>query len=84
MSARIIRRRQRPDYRLVCDCRKPAPGLLLQAMREWPVDRAASFMIGDKAIDMAAAHAAGIEGVLMRDGDNLDAVVAKMLKPALS
>jgi D,D-heptose 1,7-bisphosphate phosphatase len=62
-------------YGTVCDCRKPAPGLLRQAMRDWPVDRAASFMIGDKDIDMAAAQAAGVAGVLYRGG-NLDRLVA--------
>lgn len=43
--------------------RKPAPGMLLRAMREWPIDRDASFMIGDKASDMEAAERAGIRGM---------------------
>src|SRR6202167_2092810 len=65
-------------YRLACDCRKPAPGMLLRAMREWPVDRAASFMIGDKEIDMEAASAAGVRGLLF-DGGDLDALVQSAL-----
>ena len=71
-------------YRQICECRKPAPGMLRQAMSEWPVDRSASLMIGDKETDMAAASAAGVEGVLLRDGDNVDTVVANRLKPDLS
>jgi D-glycero-D-manno-heptose 1,7-bisphosphate phosphatase len=66
-------------YGIVCDCRKPAPGMLLQAMNEWPVRREASFMIGDKDIDMAAAKAAAVRGVLFDAGQNLDAVVAAAL-----
>src|ERR1700684_2713128 len=65
-------------YRLACDCRKPAPGMLLRAMREWPVDRAARFMIGDKEIDMEAASAAGVRGLLF-DGGDLDALVQSAL-----
>lgn len=43
-----------------CACRKPAPGMFLQAVREHGIDPAASWMIGDKDADMQAAQAAGI------------------------
>jgi len=65
-------------YRVACDCRKPAPGMLLRAMREWPIDRGLSFMIGDKDIDMAAASAAGVRGLRFNGGD-LDALVQSAL-----
>ena len=61
-------------YTRVCDCRKPAPGMLLQAMGQWPVDRAASFLIGDKEIDMEAARQAGVKGVMFQARGLLDAV----------
>lgn len=47
-----------------CECRKPKPGMLLQAMREHDVDPRQSFMIGDLPTDVAAAEAAGIRGFL--------------------
>ncbi len=49
--------------------RKPNPGMLLQAMRDLPIDPARSFMIGDKESDMAAARAAGIDGYFAGKGD---------------
>jgi len=46
-----------------CRCRKPGPGLLEQAAREWPIDIGASFLIGDRDHDMAAAAAFNVRGI---------------------
>ncbi|MGE5165264.1 MAG: D-glycero-alpha-D-manno-heptose-1,7-bisphosphate 7-phosphatase [Sphingobacteriales bacterium] len=46
-----------------CRCRKPGTGMLEQAAREWPVDMTASFFIGNKDDDMAAAAAFNIRGI---------------------
>jgi len=43
-----------------CGCRKPAPGMLLQAERELGLDLSTSWMVGDKESDMQAAKAAGV------------------------
>ncbi len=51
--------------------RKPNPGMLLQAMADWPIDREASLMIGDKPSDLEAALRAGVKGVLFEGGDLL-------------
>lgn len=56
-------------YRHDCDCRKPAPGMLLQAIREYGIDPARSLMLGDKGADMQAATAAGVgRRILVRSG----------------
>jgi D-glycero-D-manno-heptose 1,7-bisphosphate phosphatase len=55
-------------YRTECDCRKGAPGMLLQAAREHGVDLPASFMVGDKLADVEAGVAAGCRPVLVRTG----------------
>jgi D-glycero-D-manno-heptose 1,7-bisphosphate phosphatase len=47
-----------------CHCRKPEPGMLEQAAREWPIDVASSFLIGDKTDDIAAANAFNIRGII--------------------
>jgi D-glycero-D-manno-heptose 1,7-bisphosphate phosphatase len=55
-------------YALVCDCRKPAPGLLRQAAEEMGLALAGSFMVGDRLLDVACGRAAGLTGVLVRTG----------------
>ena len=49
-----------PDYTGPCKCRKPAPGMLLAAMRDFDADSAECVMYGDKPSDEAAAIAAGV------------------------
>lgn len=47
-------------YRVTCNCRKPAPGMLLKAQVDYDIDMTKSLMVGDKASDMSAALAAGV------------------------
>lgn len=51
-----------------CDCRKPQPGLLLQAAEELGIDLSRSVMIGDALSDVMAGQAAGVRAVLLRTG----------------
>lgn len=49
-----------------CACRKPKPGLIHEGARQWDIDLARSFLIGDRWVDLAAAAAAGVDGLLLR------------------
>ncbi|MGL5206914.1 MAG: D-glycero-alpha-D-manno-heptose-1,7-bisphosphate 7-phosphatase [Acidaminococcaceae bacterium] len=62
------------EYAVECDCRKPKPGLILQAMSEYPVCKAESFLVGDKKRDIESAEAAGIRGYLFEGGNLLEFV----------
>ena len=48
-----------------CDCRKPRPGMLLEAAREMNIDLATSFLVGDRWRDVGAAHAAGCQALFI-------------------
>ncbi|PVM89162.1 HAD-IIIA family hydrolase [Caulobacter endophyticus] len=56
-------------YRKLTECRKPGAGMLLKLMDAFGVDRERTIFVGDRETDMAAARAAGVEGVLFTDGD---------------
>jgi D-sedoheptulose 7-phosphate isomerase len=51
-----------------CDCRKPKPGLFLQAARSLSIDLTRSYMIGDSFDDVAAGQAAGCHSLLVMTG----------------
>jgi D-glycero-D-manno-heptose 1,7-bisphosphate phosphatase len=48
-----------------CACRKPKPGMLLEAAREWPIDLNRSFMVGDRWRDVSAGKAAGCKTIFI-------------------
>ena len=56
------------EYTQACDCRKPGRGLVDRAVRELGVDPSASFVVGDRWLDVALARAVGGRGVLVRTG----------------
>jgi len=60
-----------PPYRMVCDCRKPRPGLLLRAAVELGLDLSRSTLVGDRASDVVAGRAAGTRSVLVLTGYGL-------------
>ena len=57
-----------PPYRQACLCRKPAPGMLLQAAADFSLDLAASWLVGDHQSDIAAGIAAGVIPVFVLTG----------------
>ena len=64
-----------PAYKIDCNCRKPKPGLLLQAAEKYNIDLAESWMIGDQPQDTQAGEAAGCRAILLNEQMNLlDAV----------
>lgn len=50
-----------------CHCRKPLPGMLLDAARDHAIDLASSWMIGDSESDIVAGHAAGCRTILLAE-----------------
>ena len=57
-----------PHEENVCECRKPKPGLVMQAQARWDIDLAASVLIGDSDLDRDLAAACGMGFIRVRDG----------------
>jgi D-glycero-D-manno-heptose 1,7-bisphosphate phosphatase len=55
-------------YRQVCNCRKPAPGMLLQAAQDLNIDLKRSYLVGDRFNDMEAGKKIGVRGILVKTG----------------
>ena len=54
--------------RVACECRKPAPGMILRAARERGIDLAAAVLVGDRPTDVQAASRAGLRSILIGSG----------------
>jgi len=59
-------------YRRMCNCRKPASGMLTQASQEHDIDVSSSYVVGDKVIDIELAHGVGAKGILVLTGYGKD------------
>jgi D-glycero-D-manno-heptose 1,7-bisphosphate phosphatase len=57
------------EYAVVCDCRKPRPGMFLRAAREHDVDLAGSVAVGDSARDVEAGLNAGTRAILLTESE---------------
>jgi D-glycero-D-manno-heptose 1,7-bisphosphate phosphatase len=57
-----------PPYRQRCRCRKPAPGLLEEAVKALDIDPFRSYMVGDRGADIEFAHRVGAKAVLVLTG----------------
>lgn len=70
-----------PELKCDCNCRKPKPGLLLQAAEKYNIDLTQSYMIGDGERDIEAGKAAGCKkSFLLNKADILQNVVLEILK----
>ncbi len=62
-----------PDFNVECSCRKPKPGMILQAQKEFKIDLKNSILVGDKNSDIEAGVNAGIEeNYLITTGHQVD------------
>ncbi len=66
---------ERTDYKMACDCRKPMPGMLLEAAQKYNIDLAKSHMVGDATADVLAGIAAGCKPWFIGEQGGLDASI---------
>jgi len=62
-------------YRINCECRKPKPGMLLTAAKEFDIDLSQSYMIGDRISDIIAGCKAGCKTILLKTGMHNEAPI---------
>lgn len=74
---------ERIEYKCNCDCRKPKPGLLMQAAQDFNIDLSQSYMIGDNDNDVKAGEAAGCQQVCLIETNQKDALL-NMVKQILN
>ena len=63
-----------------CECRKPKPGLIIQAVTDFKIDLSQSYMIGDSKTDLQAARNAGCKGILLKKNQTLLEVIVDLFE----
>jgi len=66
-------------YKKICDCRKPKPGMILQACRDFEINPRKSILIGDSKRDLESAMNAGLGNSILFSGGNLLDTLEKFL-----
>lgn len=66
---------ERKEYKIPCHCRKPEPGMLLQAAEDWNIYLEQSFMIGDSERDVQAGERAGVKRSLLVETNRANAML---------
>ena len=69
---------ERKEYKIKCDCRKPSPGMLLSASKEWNINLSESYMIGDHQRDIDAGNNAGLKESLLIETNSKNALLNKV------
>lgn len=60
---------ERTEYKIICDCRKPKPGMLIKAAEKYNIDLSQSWMVGDGENDMEAGLKAGCSVAFIGNSD---------------
>lgn len=72
---------ERLEYKIDCDCRKPKPGLLLQAAKDFNIDLSQSVMIGDSKNDIEAGEKAGCkDSIMIKENAQLYKVIVDLIE----
>ncbi|MBN8827290.1 MAG: D-glycero-beta-D-manno-heptose 1,7-bisphosphate 7-phosphatase [Sphingobacteriia bacterium] len=64
-------------YKIKCDCRKPEPGMIIEACKEFDIDPTKSIFIGDKETDIEAATKANVGTKILFTNDDILAIQSK-------
>jgi D,D-heptose 1,7-bisphosphate phosphatase len=70
-----------PEYAIDCACRKPSPGMLVQAAKDFDIDLSQSWMIGDILNDVEAGNIAGCHTILVNNGNETEWLLNAKRKP---
>ncbi|MBS3085499.1 HAD family hydrolase [Candidatus Pacearchaeota archaeon] len=65
-------------YRVSCNCRKPAPGMLLQASKDFNINLRESWMIGDVISDIATGKNAGCKTIMIKSPKNKEIIISNI------